>query len=222
MPKDFQKLRRVNIFSALAPKTLDSLASATREVSSKKGAVIFSKGDTPRAAFLVLHGEIAVECISNAGHAARIATLGPGDLLGELAVLGDIKRTADARAISDCVLLRIDAAVFRSMISKDESFAQSIISVLVARISSSNIQIECLATLSLRARLASLLINFVETEDQAIMRVTQSELADRLSATREKVNQHLRALHRTGSILLSRGRIEIIDRDALLDEIANI
>lgn len=68
-----------------------------------RGAILFREGDPPDSAFLVECGEI--EVISGSDDAAiALGRLGPGDLLGEMAVMDGAPRTATARAVTDCVL----------------------------------------------------------------------------------------------------------------------
>ena len=186
-----EQLVATDLFASVQHDTLEKLAKETREVTLEKGAVLFSKGDDAKAAFLILEGQVAIECHSSSGRTTRIATLGPNDLLGELAVITDIKRTADARAVKKCILLRINGKTLRQLVTDNADFSTTVIEILVARIGSSNMQIEGLATISLRERLAILLSDAASTEVDSTLKITQSELADRLSVTREEVNNCL-------------------------------
>ncbi|MCE3001285.1 MAG: EAL domain-containing protein [Xanthomonadaceae bacterium] len=70
------------------------------------GAVVFREGDPPTSAFLIESGE--VELVSGSGPTqVRLGRLGPGDLLGEMAVIDAASRTATARAVSPCVLIPV-------------------------------------------------------------------------------------------------------------------
>lgn len=71
------------------------------------GAVLFREGEAPDTAFLIEAGEMEVR-IRQGGSDIVLSRLGPGDLVGEMAVIDDSVRTATATAVTDCVLYRID------------------------------------------------------------------------------------------------------------------
>lgn len=76
---------------------------------------IFREGDVGDAMFIVQEGE--VEIIKKVhDREVRLALLEAGDFFGEMALLEELPRTAAARAVTDCVLLRIDATTFDHMI----------------------------------------------------------------------------------------------------------
>lgn len=68
---------------------------------------LFTEGDAPTTAFLIEQGEVAISTHRDQRY-VKLAHLGPGDLLGEMAVIDDSSRTATAVAVTDCVLLAID------------------------------------------------------------------------------------------------------------------
>jgi EAL domain-containing protein (putative c-di-GMP-specific phosphodiesterase class I) len=72
-----------------------------------QGQVLFNEGDPPTTAFLIESGELAIST-QREDRYVKLAHLGPGDLLGEMAVIDDSPRTATAVALSECVLLAID------------------------------------------------------------------------------------------------------------------
>jgi EAL domain-containing protein (putative c-di-GMP-specific phosphodiesterase class I) len=73
----------------------------------KAGQTLFVEGDRPTTAFLIEEGELEITAARGQG-TVKLAHLGPGDLLGEMAVIDDSPRTATAIALGDCVLLAID------------------------------------------------------------------------------------------------------------------
>jgi diguanylate cyclase len=70
---------------------------------------LFREGEAPTVAYLIESGEVEISTERD-GKLWVLSKLGVGDLLGEMAVIDDAPRTADARAISDCVLFQIDRA----------------------------------------------------------------------------------------------------------------
>lgn len=79
----------------------------TSRVTLSAGATLFREGDAPTTAFLIEQGEVEISTHRDKIF-VKLAQLGPGDLLGEMAVIDDSPRTATAIAISACSLLAID------------------------------------------------------------------------------------------------------------------
>jgi EAL domain-containing protein (putative c-di-GMP-specific phosphodiesterase class I) len=77
------------------------------KISLSQGQVLFNEGDAPTTAFLIESGELAISTQREQRY-VKLAHLGPGDLLGEMAVIDASPRTATAVALTECVLLAID------------------------------------------------------------------------------------------------------------------
>lgn len=81
---------------------------ARNRLELRTGELVFSEGDPPTSAFLIESGCIAIQARTGDGE-IELGRLGAGDLLGEMGVLDSSPRTASARALSDAVLIAIDA-----------------------------------------------------------------------------------------------------------------
>jgi diguanylate cyclase len=89
------------------------------------GTLIFSEGDAPTTAFLVETGQVEISTFQN-GEQLLLSHLGPGDLLGEMAVIDDAPRTATAIALTDCMLFPIDSAQITERLSKTDPIIRSL------------------------------------------------------------------------------------------------
>jgi diguanylate cyclase len=90
------------------------------------GNVVFSEGDAPTTAFLIESGDVEISTERD-GRRVRLAVLGPGDLLGEMAVIDDAPRTATATACTDCVLLAIDRAAIAERLQQADPIVRSLL-----------------------------------------------------------------------------------------------
>lgn len=96
------------------------------------GSVLFHQGDAPTSAFLLESGSI--EVVTEQGQTSRrLGVLGPGDLLGEMAVLDDSPRTATARALSDCVLMPIDRKQFAERLDTADPVVRALLLSQITR-----------------------------------------------------------------------------------------
>lgn len=212
---EIQKLKSNETFATLDDETVAWVAQQASVVELSEGQTLFSRGDTPDAAFLLMHGSILVEVYSSEGRALRLAGLQPGELFGELAVLDGGSRTADARAKVDSTLYRFSRPVFQQLSKHQAAFSHALTLSVIGRLRATNEHVETVVWRTIRSRLASLLLALSNTQDEVA--ITQFELADELSVTREKVNVRLREFHRAGMIETGRGHIRIVDRQALLN-----
>lgn len=203
-------------FSALPAETRASLALSPR-VPLDRGEILFFAGDKAEAVYAVLSGEIALEIDGADGKSICVSSLGPGGIFGELAILDGKPRSVAARAVVRSVLLSIKAAAFLSLVRTQPDFAMAIIRDLAGKVRQTNGQVSGLSFQSLRGRVAGLISSLLDARPKApaSIAMTQSELAARLGASREKVNGHLQAMQAAGAIRLARGRIDVLDRRAL-------
>lgn len=207
-------LRRCRYFATLADADVDALARQSRRVALEKGELLFSKGDAADGVYLLTGGEIAIEANSPSGHVVCFATLCAGAIFGELAALDAAARTADARARSDATLVKIGVRAFREAVAACPAFSMAVIRDLIDKLRRTDSQIENISFRSLHARLARLLLDLA-SDGRASISATQAELAEMLSATREKVNGHLQSLQASSAIALRRGAVDIRDRRIL-------
>ncbi len=114
-------LKKVSIFSELTDEELNDLMDLFVEVKLKKGEVLFKEGDEGRALYVVRDGEMLVSKNIKDIKDKVLAMLGPGSVLGEMALLEEQKRSATAVANQDSTLLEITRSDFNSLIEINPS-----------------------------------------------------------------------------------------------------
>lgn len=97
------------------------------------GTEIFHEGQDADAAFLVLEGQVEVRKRTDEGHKV-MATLGNGDVLGEMALFGGVLRSADAVAVSDTKAFRLSRADFESRLAGTDTVLRRMVTILVGRL----------------------------------------------------------------------------------------
>ena len=110
-------IRRLPYFSEFDLRELDVLADSLRTWKLEPGATLFAEGDTAQSAFIVLRG--AVEVTRDRGERRlRIATVGPGRLLGELSLIDGGPRTASCAAVEPVVVLEIEHDILMRLLDE--------------------------------------------------------------------------------------------------------
>ena len=119
------------LFKDLDRKQLQLLAFGSRWYEAEAGTVIFSLGDEPTdGAYIIAEGEAELFVPQSDGTEEFFATMKPGVLIGELALLNDQNRSLSMRAKGDLRALRIGAEEFLSVIEHDIGTAVKLLRVL--------------------------------------------------------------------------------------------
>lgn len=136
-------LKNSRLFSSMSETRLRDIGRESTVVALCPGERLFEQGDTGDAAYLVLDGVISVEVVTESGRAV-VATVGPGELVGEIAAFSNQKRNASVFSEAGAQLLRIGQDTIRNMLQRDPSCAMNIIVELGARLDSNNSSIAVL------------------------------------------------------------------------------
>jgi CRP-like cAMP-binding protein len=184
-------LQGSEVLRALSDDVRRSLAKAGGAVVLPTDGMLCHAGDPGEAVFVILEGEIEIRRSSPAGHHVRLRALGPGEVVGEMAALDGGPRSADMAATRPTRLWRIPRPALLRALEAEPQAALALLVEFSRRLRQSNMAMEDRATLDLGGRLARLLI--AERNARGLVPFTQSELARRVGASREKVNRKLRA-----------------------------
>jgi len=127
LENDVRNLERTRPFDLLPRDALRLVAFSCSKTALRAGETLFLEGEAADAAYFVLSGAIA---LSARGVERRVEA---GALIGETALLADVRRQADARAVEDAVTLRIPGEVFRRVLSEFPQAAAKVRAAAAAR-----------------------------------------------------------------------------------------
>src|ERR671936_2975123 len=131
--ESLQLIARVPLFAELSRDELQRIADVAIPRSFPKGVRVFHEGDHSDACYIVRSGDLRVTREHSDGRAIALATLGPGDIFGELAMLDGGTRSASVETLDDCELLALPAADVRRAIAADGEVATKLIVALTRR-----------------------------------------------------------------------------------------
>jgi divalent anion:Na+ symporter, DASS family len=126
-------LRTVSLFAELPREVLARLVSEFDEVEVPAGRTVFSQGDPGDALYVIVSGAVEVRG-ERGGAGERVAVLGPGDCLGEMALVTGDPRSATVVALSPTRLLRLDKERFQALSERHPVFLRELARVLCRRI----------------------------------------------------------------------------------------
>jgi len=122
-------LKSVPLFAACTRKELELIARSGDEIKMTAGTVIVDQGQTGHEAFVIVDGTVAVK-----RRGRKIATLGPGAIVGELSLLDHGPRTARADCETDCTLFVISQRHFLAVLDEVPALAHKLLAALASRI----------------------------------------------------------------------------------------
>lgn len=131
---EVEMLRQVPIFARIKPAKLKLLAFASERMTYRPGQDLCRQGDVGDAVYVILSGTADVIVSSPAGE-IKVADVGENAIVGEIAVLCDVSRTATVRATSALEALRIKREHFLELVNDFPQVAVEIMRVLAARLS---------------------------------------------------------------------------------------
>lgn len=198
-----------SLFQTLSHENQIHLAQITYEKRFLENEVIIEQSSSSDAAYIIIRGSVKVYRLSEDGEEIGIALLGPGDIIGEMALIDHELRSAFVQAIQVTVTLCINSHEFTKLIIDHPTIALSLLKSLSKRIRQANDHVEEITTENLFQRTQKTLEILQKYFPDKIITLSHEELALIIGATRARVTEHLNRLEKEGKITLSHRSIVI-------------
>lgn len=212
---DPELLAQVGLFANLSSAELIGLAALMRPRPYAKDEVVYLRGDPGTAFYLIAQGKVKITLTSPDGKELILRRLGSGDFHGELALLDDQPRSADAVATEPSVQLVLQRDGFRDFLNEHPEAATKLLGTVSNYLRRNAELIQDATFLDVPARLARTLLDLAggSTGEDTLPppgavipdRMKQSELASLVGATRESINKWLGSFERQGLISYDKG-----------------
>ncbi len=216
MDEKREYLSDLDLFRDLSERDRAELDRMTTITSVPKGRVFYQPEDVSEVLFLIKEGRVQLYRISPEGKKLVIATLGPGTIFGEMALLGQQMHNAFAEALDDCLIVVMSRADLERLILSKPSVGLRMLEITGRRLSDAEARLQDMAFKGIPARLASLLLRLAaERNTYEIVGLTHQDLAETIGTYRETATQVLNELKAQGLIEIGRKRILIRDPERL-------
>lgn len=200
-------LDRSPVLAALGAQALASLAKTMRPVDLEPGQMLFVQGEPGDSVFVVESGRLRLFRTSPGGRERTLAYVQAGDIVGEMAALGKLPRSASAQAAEPSRVWRLDGRALAQAVASDGRAALKLVELLARRLAEADQQLEE-ASGTVAEQLLSLLRRLAAESGDGRLRITQQQLAEMLGVTRESVNRGLARLESMGIVRrCSRGSV---------------
>ena len=197
-------IRRVPLFAMLTETQANAVADAVVKRRFKRGETIVEQGKKSNALFILLNGRARVITADGRGREVILATLQPGDHIGEMSLIDNEPHSATVRAEVQTDVLMLGRVEFARCLPENTSMAYAIMRGLVQRLRHADRKIESLALMDVYGRVARALLEFAaDTGNGELLirdKISRQDLAKMVGASREMVSRVMKDLEERGFI----------------------
>ncbi len=208
------------VLQGLSDKDRAEELRAARRRRFTRNEVVFHEGDPADTAHLLAKGRVSVTITTPLGDKAMLAVLGPGAVFGELALLAEEPvRSATITALEATETLSLSRAQFEGLRREHRTTDRFLVEALASALRDmSQRLLEALyvpADTRIVRRVQQLAAEYSDGRAETVIPLTQEALASMAGTARPTANRVLRALESDGLVRVGRGRITVLDAEAL-------
>lgn len=204
MVSNLELIRRVPLFSMLTAVQAESVSEAIVKNRFKRGEAIVEQGKKSNALSIILTGRARVITADQRGREVILATMQPGDYVGEMSLIDNEPHSATVRAEVQTDVLVLGRLEFSRCLPENSSMAYAVMRGLVQRLRHADRKIESLALMDVYGRVARALLEFtsLDADGNSVIRdkVSRQDLAKMVGASREMVSRVMKDIEERGFI----------------------
>ena len=182
--------------------------------------VVFHEGDAGDTLHVIEKGRVLVEVTTARGDVAALSVRGPGEVIGELAVVGDGRRTARVTTLEPTETMSLSPDILAELRAEDPRVDRFLLELLAEKLQESMAQLMEVLFIPVDKRVLRVVERLADAFDDrsartVVVRVRQEDIASMAGTRRQTANRPLKAAEAEGAIAIRRGRVEVLDRDLL-------
>jgi CRP/FNR family transcriptional regulator, cyclic AMP receptor protein len=207
-------LAEIPLFRGLTAGQLSKLGALLRCKRCPSGTEIITVDQPGEIAYIILDGSVKVHIDQPDGNQVILAVLGAGEIVGEMSLADSLGRSATATTLEPSTLLLVDRATFLTSLREIPTMTHNLVNILSRRLRLANVHTRSLAGLDVYGRVAAQLLAFAREYGETApngdvlipLRLTQSNLASMVGASRVRVNQALSFYKRRNYLSINQAR----------------
>jgi CRP-like cAMP-binding protein len=203
------------LFAGLPEGDVRRLAAAAASRHYKRGQLLFYEGDAGDSLLVVVEGSLKAVSTSPQGEELLLAVIEQGDTVGELTVADGGPRSATIGALTDVSVLRLPREAVLAVADRSPALTRALLASLAGTVRRLTGDAADLVFLDVPRRVAKLLLGLADADDVARTRMTQTELAERIGASRQSLNAALQSFQRRGWLTVGTNEFRLDDAAAL-------
>lgn len=206
---------RQDLWRSLPPAAAEALRRRGAHRRYADGATLVQRGQPIHSVLVLNHGRLRSLTVLRDGHEHLIRWVEPGEAVGVASVLAGLPFQTDLIASGDCMVQWIPGGAFIDAMRGDAEVSLAVAKFLAARLSEMFDHVADQAQLRLRDRLRAALLHIAAENGKVLadgrveLRVTQQDMSDAVGASRQRVNEALGGLQRSGHVTIGYRRITV-------------
>ncbi|MDX6659969.1 MAG: family transcriptional regulator, cyclic receptor protein [Solirubrobacteraceae bacterium] len=215
-------LARVPVFETLAREDLEQVARVAVPRNFAPGEVVFREGDESDTCYVVRSGHARAVRAHPDGRTITLASFGPGDIFGELAMFDAERRSATVEATDRVAAVAVLGADMRRLMQEHSELSAKLVISLGRRLRAANERLASQSFQTVQSRVATVLAQLVDQaraegagERDVLLTITQADIAQLAGSSRESASRFLAVLERAGAVSQGRGKLTVHDPAAL-------
>ena len=222
--QDLGVLAELLLFRGLTEGQLSKLSTHLQRKRYPTGTEIIRVNQPGEIAYIILEGSVKIHIDQPDGTDVILAILGAGEILGEMSLADSLGRSATVVTLEPSTLLLMDRATFWASLKEMPTMTYNLVDILSRRLRLANLHTQSLVRLDVYGRVAAQLLAFAHEYGEGDpsgdilvpLRLTQSDLASMVGASRVRVNQALSFYKRRKYLSLNHDRHIVIHDPAAL------
>jgi CRP-like cAMP-binding protein len=202
-------IRKNSLFKQFSEKELLSIAQKVVVKKFSPHTLFISQDDIKDTVYFIVSGLARIYRSNEEGNEVNIGLCGPGDVVGEMAVIRHAPRSASVESLQTVEALEISATDFNNILKKNPEIAVHLLETFSQRLQNNNIYMEEVLSKNLKDRSLDILQSLAKYFPNNDVVLSQEELATIIGATRARVTEVLHILALEGKISLSHKKIHI-------------
>lgn len=206
-------LEKIPLFKDVPEEALSALSECAVRRTVRRNTIVISEGDETDSLYIIESGRVRVFSNNEEGKEFILATMGPGEYFGELALIDNGPRSASVLTLETCVFLTISKEDLTAWLMQRPENAMALLRAMATRLRGISEDLTSLALQDVYGRVVRLLLREAREEEGGLVTgpMTQQDIADMVGASREMVSRVLQELKR-GEYISTRGKRICIDR----------
>ncbi|RUT73605.1 Crp/Fnr family transcriptional regulator [Ancylomarina longa] len=211
-----------NFLDSLSMKEKMELSDRAKMIEAKKNQIIYLPSDISNSIYFLKKGKVKISSFSDDGKEMIYAILGPGEIFGELAIIGQENREQIAATTENALICYVDVREFENFLATHPRLSLQITKLIGFRLMKVRSRLERMWFKSASERVKSLLLDLIDEhgikigdEREIRLNLTHQDIANLAATTRQTVTTTLNDLERSNIITYDRRRILVRNPKAL-------
>jgi len=213
-------LQNFNLLKGMDESSMEMMGEKSTMKKSSKREIIYFPEERSDNIYLLKEGKVKISRVSEDGKKMTLQLIGPGEIFGESAILGQEKRENIAEVVEDAVICSINRTMFQEMLANNPKLNLSINKFIGLRIRKIEAHIEDLVFKDAEERVVAFLKRYAKTFGKKMVDgwmvrpfLTHQEIADLTATSRQTVNSILNELVTNQEIKYTRRFFQVLSTD---------